>query len=145
MPRWAGGDEMPYEIFVSYSRRAVRLCDQVVEILQTRLGYDGAVFVDREGIPGGTQWQKQIDDALSESEYLVLLATKEAVRDPDNVLAEIRKARQRNIEIIPIEFDRGTGTPTWHVRGRLPTYYATKWRSYSRWLSRRWEDDRLSR
>src|SRR5215475_12992638 len=98
---------MPYEIFVSYSRKVVHLCDQVAEILQARLGYSGAVFVDREGIAAGTKWPKQIDDALSESEYMVLLATKEAVRDPLNVLAEIGSARERNIEIIPVEFDKG--------------------------------------
>jgi len=101
------GGRMPYEIFVSYSRKAVRLCDQVAGILQDRLGYAGAVFVDREGIPAGTKWPKQIDDALSESEYMVLLATKEAVRDPVNILGEIGRARERNIEIIPIEFDKG--------------------------------------
>lgn len=99
---------MPYEIFVSYSRKTVRICDQVVEILHNRLGYAGAVFVDRESIPGGTQWSRQIDDALSESEYVVLLATKEAARDPDNIRVEISRARERNIEIIPIEFDSGT-------------------------------------
>lgn len=98
---------MPYEIFVSYSRNAVRLCDQVAEILQARLGYAGAVFVDRAGIPAGTKWPKQIDDALSESKYIVLLATREAVRDPVNILAEISRAREGNIEIIPVEFDRG--------------------------------------
>jgi hypothetical protein len=98
---------MPYEIFVSYSRKVVRLCDQVVEILQNRLSYAGAVFVDRESIPGGTQWSKLIDDALSETEYVVLLATKEAVRDPDNIRAEISRAKERNVEIIPIEFDSG--------------------------------------
>jgi hypothetical protein len=98
---------MPYEIFVSYSRKAVHLCDQVAEILQARLGYAGAVFVDREGIPAGTKWPKQIDDALSESEYMVLLATKEAARDAVNILAEISRARELNIEIIPIEFDKG--------------------------------------
>jgi hypothetical protein len=98
---------MPYEIFVSYSRKAVRICDQVVDILQNRLGYAGAVFVDRESIPGGAQWSKLIDDALSESEYVVLVATKEAARDPDNIQVEISKARERNIEIIPVEFDSG--------------------------------------
>jgi len=98
---------MPYEIFISYSRKAVRLCDQVAEILQARLGYTGAVFMDREGIAAGTKWPQEIDDALSESEYMVLLATNEAVRDPVNILAEISRARERNIEIIPIEFDQG--------------------------------------
>jgi hypothetical protein len=67
---------MPYEIFISYSRWAVGLCNQVVEILQTRLGYAGAVFVDRESIPGGSLWERQIHSALAESEYLILLATR---------------------------------------------------------------------
>src|ERR1700751_6171001 len=98
---------MPYEIFVSYSRKAVRLCDQVAGILQSRLGYTGAVFVDREGIPAGTKWPKQIDDALSEAEYMILLAIKEAVRDPVNIVAEVSRAQERNIEIIPVEFDEG--------------------------------------
>jgi len=98
---------MPYEIFISYSRRAVGLCNQLVEILQARLGYAGAVFVDRESIPGGSLWEKQIHSALAESEYLVLLATEEAVQSPHNILAEISEAREHGMEIIPVEFDRG--------------------------------------
>lgn len=98
---------MPYEIFVSYSRRATGLCDQVVEILQSRLGYSGSVFVDRESIPGGTLWERQLRSALSESEYLILLATKEAALYPNYIRAEIDDARERDIEIIPVEFDAG--------------------------------------
>ncbi|GIH24150.1 hypothetical protein Aph01nite_24600 [Acrocarpospora phusangensis] len=97
---------MSYEIFVSYSRKAPGICDEVVAVLRQDLGYHSAVFVDREDIPGGVEWLAHLRDAISEVKVLLLVATKEATEDPEFIRAEVREATERGIPIIPLEFDR---------------------------------------
>lgn len=100
---------MPYEIFISYSRQAPGICRDVLRILERELGYAGAVFVDTQGIPAGSEWPTQIGNALREVQYVLLLATSEAVDNPDFIRREIAAARERKPgpDIIPIEFDEG--------------------------------------
>lgn len=99
---------MPYEIFTSYSRQAPGICRDVLRILEEQLGYAGAVFVDTEAIPGGSEWAAQIWSTLREVQYILLLATSEAVDNPDFIRKEIAAAREQKPrpDIIPIEFDR---------------------------------------
>ncbi|MCX4974720.1 toll/interleukin-1 receptor domain-containing protein [Streptomyces sp. NBC_00620] len=98
---------MPYEIFISYSRDATPICDDVLRILEERLPYEGVVFVDRETIPGGGDWWKRITSALAEVRYLLLLGTREAATKPDMILKELKEARKQEVVIVPVEFDAG--------------------------------------
>jgi hypothetical protein len=100
---------MPYEIFVSYSRQAPGICREVRRLLEEQLGYTGAVFVDTWEIPGGAAWAHRIENVLREVQYVVLLATKEAVAKPDFIRKELAFAQESGSspDIIPVEFDRG--------------------------------------
>ncbi|MGH3777940.1 MAG: TIR domain-containing protein [Pseudonocardiaceae bacterium] len=100
-------DAMPYEIFISYSRQAPGMCRDVLRILEEELGYVGTVFVDTQAIPGGSEWAAQIRSTLREVQYVLLLATSEAVDNPDFIRKEISAAREQEPrpDIIPIEFD----------------------------------------
>ncbi|MEO3807916.1 TIR domain-containing protein [Sphaerisporangium sp. B11E5] len=107
-----------YQIFISYSNECAGICDDVRRILEDRMGFAGEVFIDRHRIPGGTKWLAEIEDALDQAQYVLLLATEEAVRRPEWVKRELAAAQAREtladpekqLKIIPIEFDEGAST-----------------------------------
>ncbi len=98
---------MPYEIFVSYSRKAPGICRDVARILKERLGFGETVFVDTAELAGGVSWNDELRNTLREVQCLVLLATQEAVDDPGFIRREIAWAEGTDATIIPIEFDSG--------------------------------------
>ncbi|MCX4666787.1 toll/interleukin-1 receptor domain-containing protein [Streptomyces sp. NBC_01381] len=113
---------MPYEIFISYSRAASGIGDEVLHILEERLPYKGAVFIDRETIPGGSLWWEKITNALDEVRYLLLLGTREAMAKPQFIRKELAEARKRNVTIVPVEFDAGAIEL---LLGEADTHYLT--------------------
>jgi len=98
---------MPYEIFVSYSRRSSGICRDVASILKERLGFGETVYVDTAELPGGVSWNDELRDTLRDVQCLVLLATQEAADHPGFIRTEIAWAEGADATIIPIEFDSG--------------------------------------
>lgn len=99
---------MPYEIFISYSRDETLICDAVKALLEQM---DYMVFVDTEDLAGGWDWRDQIERVLSQEHilpYVILLATRSAVARPDEIRKELTFAEEKNLIIIPIEFDAGS-------------------------------------
>lgn len=65
-----------YKIFISYSRQDT---DKMQDIKTTFVDYDFDVWVDTEGIePGTRSWKRTIQDAIDESDCLVVLLSPDA-------------------------------------------------------------------
>ncbi|MBD3338769.1 MAG: TIR domain-containing protein [Candidatus Lokiarchaeota archaeon] len=95
------------EIFISYSRRDEKLCDQIFKLLSEHLEYE--VFVDRN-MAAGPKWKNELKKNL-ESKIkpdVILLATKNAANKPDEIIREIKIAQKCQLNIIPIEFHTGS-------------------------------------
>ncbi|MEV2221588.1 TIR domain-containing protein [Nocardia vinacea] len=97
---------MLHEIFISYSRRNPGICGQVQRIVGG-LGYSVFVDASESGLRGGIPWNQQLLDALDQVRYMVVLVTQEACANPKFIRKEIKYAKKRGVQIIPVQFDRG--------------------------------------
>lgn len=98
---------MSHDVFVSYRRDDLEVCSQVLELIE-KIGY--IPYRDVDDFAAGDSWQKQRDDALSQTDpkpYVVVLCTRSAVEKPQGVVDELVLARRHELPLIPIEFDPG--------------------------------------
>ncbi len=98
---------MPYEVFISYSRKDIDLCDRVCDLIRS-LDYD--VFVDRHDLTAGENWRYQLEQVLEQAfikPFVIVLATDAAVAKPDIIKEEIATAAANRLAIIAIQWDEG--------------------------------------
>jgi TIR domain len=65
---------MREELFVAYSRADAEWRDRFVEQLESVVSHRD-LFVDRDSIPGGADWEREITDAISRARCALLLLT----------------------------------------------------------------------
>ena len=86
------------DIFISYSRRDENFATQLKDQLRSS-GFD--IWIDREGISGGSAWQTAISKAIRECNTLVVVLSPDSVAS-EYVTKEITLADTHNKKIIPI-------------------------------------------
>jgi hypothetical protein len=87
-----------FDIFVSYSSDDARLIDGLVRLM----GLTGRrVFVDKNSIKPGTEWETALREAVSNSEQMVLLWCCHS-RESKWVAAEIQQAVGDRKSIVPL-------------------------------------------
>lgn len=96
------GDQQTPRIFISYSRKdgedfATRLRHRL-----TDASPDLTLWQDRDQMEGGKDWWAQIEAALNAVEYMVLVATPEAMASKI-VAKEWRYARQQGVCVFPVK------------------------------------------
>jgi TIR domain-containing protein len=89
---------LPLQCFLSYSRRDHQFADRLQQALQ-----DEGILVwrDASSIPGGADWDAEIEKAIRKSSCILIVASKAAFASP-NVADEISFARNSKKRIIPI-------------------------------------------
>jgi hypothetical protein len=90
-------------IFISYSRQDSQVADKIVDALDS-LGLP--VWIDRREIMPGDSWIERVDQALSNSNYVLVLFSHKA-RESSNVSIEWQSALARQTTLIPILLENG--------------------------------------
>ena len=86
------------KIFFSYSRTDTEFAVQLASDLKKE-GYD--VWIDQEDIRAGSEWDRQIEEALTTSDCLVFIQSERSAASP-NVLDEVYFALEENKTVIPV-------------------------------------------
>jgi hypothetical protein len=89
-------------IFFSYSRHdgadfAVRLSHDLIK-------HGANTWIDKENIPVGSEWVVEIEDAVTNAEYVLYVVTEDANKSP-NVRNEIIYAIEENKKLIPLKIN----------------------------------------
>lgn len=85
-------------LFISYSRGD----SATVDALTARLEGEGqTVWIDRKGIDGGTQWRKEIVDAIETCGHFILVLSHRSVQSK-NVRREVDLAETSDRRIVPV-------------------------------------------
>jgi len=89
-------------IFISYSRQDGE--DFATDLRQKLIAIFGEdqLWQDRAKMEGGVGWWSQIEQALEAVEFMVLVATPEAMKSPI-VAKEWRRARQEGVCVYPVQ------------------------------------------
>jgi hypothetical protein len=85
-------------IFLSYSRRDLEVANRLTTALE-QAGHE--VWIDRQDIQTGTDWQDAIVRAIQDAEYFVLLLSANSVISPD-VHKELTLADRERKRILPV-------------------------------------------
>lgn len=89
-------------IFISYSRHDTQIIDRLVRELEAAAV---EVWIDREDIPGGAKWRRQIVDAIEDADAVLVALSPNAV-ESDNVRKELDIAEEAKKPVIPVEIRR---------------------------------------
>jgi TIR domain len=89
---------LPVQCFLSYSRQDQQFADRLQQALQDRRVL---VWRDTSNIPGGADWDEEIENAMRKSNCILVVASKAAFASP-NVADEISFARNSKKRIIPV-------------------------------------------
>jgi tetratricopeptide (TPR) repeat protein len=109
----------PQTIFLSYAHKSERdddfdISEELVWLIKEELEKDGhQVWIDHEGIAGGTQWRERITSAILSHTHFLSFLSKRSVRDPGVCLNEIAIALSsgRQIQTILTESEETVRQP----------------------------------
>lgn len=88
------------QVFISYSRRDIALVEQLAADLKTA-GLD--VWYDLSGLDGGARWRIEIERAIRESQYVIVVLSPDSVAS-EWVEREYLFANNLGKEIIPLYY-----------------------------------------
>lgn len=89
---------MPKKVFISYSRKDEVFVDKIEKFLRAE---NFKVWRDTSSIRGGTVWDNEIQNALSQSDTVLLVASANSILS-ENVADEIGYARTIGKPIVPL-------------------------------------------
>jgi len=90
-------------VFISYSRAdGEAFATDLYARLKEELPGAGFVWLDRARMQSGTGWWKQIEDAINQVEYMVLVMTRQAMSS-ETARKEWRYARQQGVSVLPVK------------------------------------------
>lgn len=95
------------QLFISYSRSDSAAVDALTKRLEEQ---DFDVWIDRQGIEGGTQWRREIVDAIETCDAFILVLSPRSVASK-NVRREVDLAETSERRIIPVLIEPTTLTP----------------------------------
>jgi TIR domain len=91
------------KIFISHATQDKTTADSVALSLRTR-GHK--VFLDRDDLPAGASFEKQIERAVKDSDLFIFLISSDSVAEGRFTLTELRFARQKwpnpNNRVLPV-------------------------------------------
>jgi hypothetical protein len=90
------------KVFISYTRDDRRSADYVANRLRAN-GHD--VWIDVEGIIGGSNWRQSVRSALEDADWVIVLLSSKSV-DSSVVNAEILISLQLNKPILPVLIEK---------------------------------------
>lgn len=88
------------QVFISYSRKDLSFVEQLVSDLKNE-GFD--VWYDVSGIAGGTQWRSEIENALKNSQYIIVVLSPDSIAS-EWVEREFLFANNLKRKIIPLMY-----------------------------------------
>lgn len=91
-----------FGVFISYSHDDTKLVSPIVELI--RAMRKDLVFLDFDTIQKGKLWEPQLNDALSESEIVILFWCNHSATSED-VKKEYQKALDTKKDILPVLLD----------------------------------------
>ena len=121
-------------IFLSYAHKSERpddydISQDLVWLVKEELEKDGhQVWIDQEGIRGGTQWRERITDAITTHKHFLAFLSRRSVRQEPNVcLNEVAIAIKHNriIQTILTEKESKVSPPL--------TLSSIQWHQFSEW------------
>lgn len=124
----------PQTIFLSYAHKSEKeedydISEDLVWLIKEELAKDGhEVWIDHEGIRGGTQWRERITDAITSHKHFLAFLSKRSVRHEPNVcLNEVAIAIKHNriIQTILTEPENQVSAPL--------TLSSIQWHKFSDW------------
>ena len=124
----------PQTIFLSYAHKSEKEADydiseDLVWLIKEELTKDGhSVWIDHEGIRGGTEWRERITDAITSHKHFLAFLSKRSVRQEPNVcLNEVAIAIKHNriIQTILTEPENQVSAPL--------TLSSIQWHKFSDW------------
>ena len=124
----------PQTIFLSYAHKSENaedydISEDLVWLIKEELSKDGhSVWIDHEGIRGGTQWRERITDAITSHKHFLAFLSKRSVRQEPNVcLNEVAIAIKHNriIQTILTEPENQVSAPL--------TLSSIQWHKFSDW------------
>jgi eukaryotic-like serine/threonine-protein kinase len=86
------------QVFISYSRRDIDFVKRLAEDLKSA-GY--AVWYDLSGLEAGTRWGSEIENALRQSRYFLVVLSPNS-RDSEWVEREFLYASNQRLKVVPI-------------------------------------------
>ncbi|MBZ0279540.1 MAG: TIR domain-containing protein, partial [Anaerolineae bacterium] len=89
-------------IFISYSRKDGEIFATDLRKKLIAIFGEDQLWQDRAKMEGGVGWWSQIEEALEAVEFMVLVATPEAMQSPI-VAKEWRRARQEGVCVYPVQ------------------------------------------
>jgi hypothetical protein len=124
----------PQTIFLSYAHKSENIEDydvseDLVWLIKDELEKDGhQVWIDYEGIRGGSQWRERITDAITSHRHFLAFLSKRSVRfDPNVCLNEVAIAIKHNrvIQTILTESEKSISAPL--------TLSSIQWHKFQDW------------
>lgn len=124
----------PQTIFLSYAHKSEKpedydISEDLVWLIKDELRKDGhEVWIDHEGIRGGTQWRERITDAITSHKHFLAFLSKRSVRQEPNVcLNEVAIAIRHNriIQTILTESENQVSAPL--------TLSSIQWHKFDGW------------
>ena len=122
------------DIFLSYAHKSEReedfdISEDLVWLIKEELERDGhKVWIDHEGIRGGTHWRERITDAITSHRHFLAFLSKRSVRqDPNVCLNEVAIAIKHNriIQTILTESENRISAPL--------TLSSIQWHKFQDW------------
>lgn len=88
-------------IYISYSHQDISYAEKIYDALRD----EGLiVFIDKENIPAGSDWERYIQKKIPLSDAVILLWSKNSAKSV-NVVRELTKSLESNRKIIPCRID----------------------------------------
>ncbi len=121
-------------IFLSYAHKSLKsddydISEDLVWLIKKELENDGhVVWIDHEGIRGGTEWRERITDAITSHKHFLAFLSKRSVRHEPNVcLNEVAIAIKHNriIQTILTETENQVSAPL--------TLSSIQWHQFQDW------------
>jgi formylglycine-generating enzyme required for sulfatase activity len=88
------------QVFISYSRKDIKFVERLVADLQST-GF--TAWYDLSGLEGGTQWEKEIQDAIDQSQFFMAILSPNSLKSKW-VLREFLYAEKKGVKVIPLQY-----------------------------------------
>ena len=94
---------MKYQVFISYSREDAKAVNSLIRLLKAAFPQVG-FWLDTDDMRLGTLWEKQISQAISHSDLVLVICSCSSCLSP-HVQEEVRIAADQGKKLLPVKID----------------------------------------